>query len=197
MEPNVAYSNQQSLSTSNQVARMQGVPYSKGIGSVLWPAVVSRPDIAYTVGILLQFIKTLGQSHWEALKRVIMYLRTERGPHYRGRTIPFIWGRGRWTPSISTHHANSLTYPCYPHGPLCRHGVPTSTLYPQILDTDGGQLCHLSFEGLTWPWDNWDRTQEVSSLKTGQWRPSTPPLPTQPADSTTALWREPTTPISL
>ena len=36
MEPNVAYSNQQLPSTSNQVARMQGVPYSKGIGSVLW-----------------------------------------------------------------------------------------------------------------------------------------------------------------
>ena len=43
MEPNVAYSNQQSPSTSNQVARMQGVPYSEGIGSILWPAIVSRP----------------------------------------------------------------------------------------------------------------------------------------------------------
>ena len=78
MEPNVAYSNQQSPLTSNQVARMQGVPYSEGIGSILWPAVVSRLDIAYAVGILSQFIKNPGQSHWEALKRVITYLNTTK-----------------------------------------------------------------------------------------------------------------------
>ena len=79
MEPNVTYSNQQLPSTLNQVARMQGVPYSEGIGSVLWPAVVSRPDIAYAVGILSQFIKTPGQSHWEALKCVITYLKKTSG----------------------------------------------------------------------------------------------------------------------
>ena len=78
MEPNVAYSNQQLLLTSNQVARMQGVPYSKGIGSILWPGVVLRPDITYTVRILSQFIKNPGQSHWEALKQVIMYLNTTK-----------------------------------------------------------------------------------------------------------------------
>ena len=78
MEPNVVYSNQQSPSTPNQVARMQGVSYSEGIGSVLWPAVVSRPDIAYAVGVLSQFIKNPGQSHWEALKRVITYLNTTK-----------------------------------------------------------------------------------------------------------------------
>ena len=38
----------------------------------------ASPDIAYTVGILSQFIKNPGQSHWEALKRVIMYLNTTK-----------------------------------------------------------------------------------------------------------------------
>ena len=53
---------------------MYGIPYSEAIGSVLWPAVVSRPDIAFAVGILSQFIQNPGQAHWEALKRVISYL---------------------------------------------------------------------------------------------------------------------------
>ena len=57
-----------------QLARMQGVPYNKAIGSVLWPAVVSRLDIIYAVGVLSQLIQNPGQAHWEALKRVISYL---------------------------------------------------------------------------------------------------------------------------
>ena len=50
------------------------MPYNEAIGSVLWPAVVSWPDIAYAIGVLSQFIQNPGQSHWEALKRVISYL---------------------------------------------------------------------------------------------------------------------------
>ena len=78
MEPNVAFSNQQSPGTPNQVAKMRGVPYSEAIGSVLWPTVVSRPDITFTVGILSQFIQNPGQAHWEALKWVITYLNTTK-----------------------------------------------------------------------------------------------------------------------
>ena len=59
MDLNIAYSTKQSPATPNQLARMNGVPYSEAIGSVLWPAVVSRPDIAFAVGILSQFIQNL------------------------------------------------------------------------------------------------------------------------------------------
>ena len=78
MDPNVAYSIQQLPNTQNQLARMKGVPYSEVIGRVLWPVVVSRPDIVYAVGILLQFIQNPGQTHWEVLKRVITYLNTTK-----------------------------------------------------------------------------------------------------------------------
>ena len=74
MEPNVQFSVDQSPSTTNQLARMKGVPYSEAIGSVLWPVVVSRPDAAYAIGILAQFIQNPGSAHWEALKRLITYL---------------------------------------------------------------------------------------------------------------------------
>ena len=67
-----------SQATPNQLARMNAVPYSEAIRSVLWPAIVSRPDITFAVGILSQFIQSLGQAHWEALKRVINYLHTTK-----------------------------------------------------------------------------------------------------------------------
>ena len=78
MEPNAQFTTQQSLSALNQTARMQGVPYSEAIGSILWPAVVSCPDVAYVVGILSQFIQNPGTIHWEGVKRVINYLGTTR-----------------------------------------------------------------------------------------------------------------------
>ena len=74
VNPHVQYSIKQCPLTTNQCARMKGVPYCKVIGSILWPTVVSRHDTAYAVGILSQFMQNPGQAHWEAVKRVISYL---------------------------------------------------------------------------------------------------------------------------
>ena len=53
---------------------MRGIPYAEAIGSTLWPVVVSQPDAAFAVSTLLQFIQNPGPTHWEALKRVIIFL---------------------------------------------------------------------------------------------------------------------------
>src|ERR1700678_1678628 len=74
MDPNVTFTTNQCPSTVNQVARIKGIPYAETTGSVLWPTVVSRPDTAYAVGILSQFIQNPGPAHWEGVKRIISYL---------------------------------------------------------------------------------------------------------------------------
>jgi len=79
MDTNAQYSIEQCPTTPNQLARMTGVLFSKVIGSVLWPAVVSRLDIVFGVGVLSQFVQNPGPIHWEALKRVIVYLNTTKG----------------------------------------------------------------------------------------------------------------------
>ena len=53
---------------------MRRIPYTEAIGSVLWPVFVSRPDAAFAVFTLSQFIQNPGPTHWEALKRVIVFL---------------------------------------------------------------------------------------------------------------------------
>jgi hypothetical protein len=68
METNAQFSTQQSPSSFNQIERMKGVPYSEAIGSVLWATVVSRPDTAFAVGVLSQFIQNPGPAHWEGVK---------------------------------------------------------------------------------------------------------------------------------
>ena len=74
MEHGAQFTKEQGPSTPTQAMHMRGIPYAEVIGSVLWPVVVSRPDAAYAVGVLSQFIQNPGQAHWEALKRVIVYL---------------------------------------------------------------------------------------------------------------------------
>lgn len=51
---------------------MEGVPYSEAIGSVLWPTVVSRPDTAYAVGVLSQFMQNPGQAHFGGNKPTLL-----------------------------------------------------------------------------------------------------------------------------
>ena len=78
MEPNTQFSIEQSPSTHKQVSQMQGVPYREAIRCILWLAVVSRLDITFAVGILSQFVQNPGPVHWEAVKRVIVYLGTTK-----------------------------------------------------------------------------------------------------------------------
>ena len=78
IEPGTQYSKEQSPSTPNQVTKMKGVPYNETIGSILWPAIISRLDITYAVGILSQFMQNPGPVHWEGVKRIISYLNTTK-----------------------------------------------------------------------------------------------------------------------
>ena len=74
IEPGKQLTTEQSPSTTTQITRMHGVPYAEAIGSILWPTMILRPDVAYAVGVLAQFIQNPGQNHWEILKQVIVYL---------------------------------------------------------------------------------------------------------------------------
>ena len=50
------------------------MPYAEAISSVLWVAMILRPDIVYAIRSLAQFIQNPAKFHWEALKRLIIYL---------------------------------------------------------------------------------------------------------------------------
>jgi hypothetical protein len=60
MEHGAQFTKEQGPSTPMQAMCMQGIPYAEAIGSILWPVMVSRPDTAYAVGILSQFIQNPG-----------------------------------------------------------------------------------------------------------------------------------------
>ena len=53
-------------------------PYRQAIGSLIWLMICTRPDIAYAVGKLSQHCENPLRSHWNAVKRVIRYLKGTR-----------------------------------------------------------------------------------------------------------------------
>ena len=74
MIPNITYSKDNAPSTPEEEAQMERTPYREAIGSLMYLAVATRPDIAFAVSTLSQFLDNPGVAHWEAVKRVFHYL---------------------------------------------------------------------------------------------------------------------------
>lgn len=61
--------------TLSEKEDMANVPYQEAIGGLLYLTQGTRPDIAYTVNMLSKFNHNPGRQHWEAVKRVMRYLK--------------------------------------------------------------------------------------------------------------------------
>jgi hypothetical protein len=57
---------------------MKNVPYREIIGSLMYAAQGTRPDVAFPVTALSQFLQNPGQTHWEEAKKVVRYLKGTR-----------------------------------------------------------------------------------------------------------------------
>ncbi|XP_062085360.1 secreted RxLR effector protein 161-like [Humulus lupulus] len=54
---------------------MDNVPYASGVGSLMYAMVCARPDLAQAMCIVSKFISNPGESHWEALKWILRYIK--------------------------------------------------------------------------------------------------------------------------
>lgn len=50
-------------------------PYINTVGAVAYLATATRPDLAFPISVLSRFNKNPGPAHWEALKRVLRYIK--------------------------------------------------------------------------------------------------------------------------
>jgi len=74
MVPSTSYSKHDSPSSPADVVRMRKVPYREAIGSLMYIAIATRPDISFAVSCLSQFLENPGEAHWQAVKCVFRYL---------------------------------------------------------------------------------------------------------------------------
>jgi hypothetical protein len=73
------------LRKNRRIARDQ-LTYSQIIGSLMYLASATRPDISYAMSKLSRFVSKPGDDHWRALERVLRYLKGTMtyGIHYTG-----------------------------------------------------------------------------------------------------------------
>jgi hypothetical protein len=64
--------------------------YQSAVGALMYASQATRPDITYAVSALSQFSSKPSEQHWQAVKRVLRYLRgtTHYGLTYRGLASP-------------------------------------------------------------------------------------------------------------
>jgi transposase InsO family protein len=66
------------LMLPNKEDERPDLPYQQLIGSLMYIAIGTRPDIAHAVSVLSQFNTHYGEVHWRAGKRVIRYLKATK-----------------------------------------------------------------------------------------------------------------------
>ena len=70
------------------------VPYMSAIGSLMYLATCTRPDIATAVSELSKFSQNPGSTHWQGVKRVFRYVSGTIGDgllYKRGAQVE-VWG---------------------------------------------------------------------------------------------------------
>lgn len=73
------------LSEDQVDASMKEVPYQQAVGSLMFAACVSRPDIMFAVANVCKFLTNPSTEHWKAVKRILRYLKgtSNQGITYR------------------------------------------------------------------------------------------------------------------
>ena len=74
-DSNVTLSKEMSPQTKREMSEMERIPYRSLLGALLHLANFTRPDIACAVSICSRYANNYGPAHWQALKRILRYLR--------------------------------------------------------------------------------------------------------------------------
>jgi hypothetical protein len=76
MEPGLHLSHKDHTPSSDEECDLMArTPYRSLIRSLMYLAIGTRPDIAYTIQQLCKFLDCYGHVHWEAAKCVVHYLK--------------------------------------------------------------------------------------------------------------------------
>ena len=85
MDTSIRLTTAQSPSTTADFAQMCDIPYREAVGSLMYTALGTHPNIAFAVQTVSRFSTKPGPAHWEAVKRIFCYLKgtTELWLSYR------------------------------------------------------------------------------------------------------------------
>src|SRR3954468_18856791 len=65
----------QSLATVEEREKMDKVPYSLAVGSIMYAMLCTRPDVAHAISLTSRYQSDPGSEHWIAVKNILKYWR--------------------------------------------------------------------------------------------------------------------------
>ncbi|GBL78726.1 Retrovirus-related Pol polyprotein from transposon TNT 1-94 [Araneus ventricosus] len=110
LDPSVKLTKEMCPKTEAEKAEMSLYPYRSLIGSLMYLAICTRPDICHTVSYLSQFNENPGMPHWTAAKRVLKYLKgtKNRGLTFRPTKKPLVgYADADWASDITDRKSYS------------------------------------------------------------------------------------------
>ena len=78
LDPGSKLSIADSPQTIEDVAVMRSKPYAEAVGTLMYIAIATRPDIAYAVGVLSRFSSNPGVAHWKAVQHLFRYMQATK-----------------------------------------------------------------------------------------------------------------------
>jgi hypothetical protein len=110
IDPNVILSEEMCLATEEERQDMAKFPYMVAVGSLMYMAMGTQPDIAFAVQWLSQYSSNPGCVHWTQAQRAIQYVATTRDFELvLGSTKVLLmgWMDSNWDTDIDNHHSIS------------------------------------------------------------------------------------------
>ncbi|UYV78903.1 hypothetical protein LAZ67_17000189, partial [Cordylochernes scorpioides] len=98
------------LTTDKEKDEIKHVPYRELIGSLLYLANLSRPDMTFAVTKLAQFCSNPGERHWQAAKHILRYLQATKNVsliYKRGSDDILAFSDSDWANDIDDRRSTS------------------------------------------------------------------------------------------
>lgn len=75
LDPNQILTKEMAPEEDTEISEMKNVPYKEALGSLMYAYLVTRMDLGCAVSTLGAFAENPGKTHWNALKRVLRYIK--------------------------------------------------------------------------------------------------------------------------
>ena len=66
------------VTTPEERERMSRIPYASTVGSIMYAMLCTRPDVAYSLGVVSRYQSDPGEAHWKVVKTILKYLRNTK-----------------------------------------------------------------------------------------------------------------------
>ena len=74
----ITLSKKDCATTPEERERMSRIPYASAVGSIMYAMTCTRPDVAYSLGVVSRYQSDPGEAHWKVVKTILKYLRNTR-----------------------------------------------------------------------------------------------------------------------